>query len=218
MTYSGGGHNPETEEYGIGSFVWRTDYVDPRPFHPERLKSVLKGFGRLPAENGEEPPEGAFVGVVRSKGQLWLANCNAVQVDFHSAGRQITLGSGKPFLAAMPRKYWDAESWGAYMEQLKRGYWNGTLTEGFGDRTSALVIIGLLSAERKQLIREALQSALLTDKEMLAGTRAFKEHWPDHPWKMLKDPFFNGDVKELWEISVEKIDAKMEQLNNQKAE
>ena len=41
---------------------------------------------------------------------------------------------------------------------------------------------------------------------------------PDHPWKMLKDPFFNGDVKELWEISVEKIDAKMmEQLNNQKA-
>ena len=42
MVYDGVEHNPETEEYGVGSFVWRTNFVDPRPFHPMRLKSILK--------------------------------------------------------------------------------------------------------------------------------------------------------------------------------
>ena len=65
-------------------------------------------------------PEGPFAGVVRSKGQLWLANCNAVQIDFHSAGRQVSLGSGMPFLAAMPRKYWDANSWKQYLEYAQQ--------------------------------------------------------------------------------------------------
>ena len=47
LNLSGVGHTPETEEYGIGSFVWRTDKSDPRPFHPTRLALILKGFGHL---------------------------------------------------------------------------------------------------------------------------------------------------------------------------
>ena len=64
-------HTPETEEYGIGSFVWRSNREDPRPFHPARLKLIMKGggFGYLPAESPEaEELKGAFVGVVRAHG------------------------------------------------------------------------------------------------------------------------------------------------------
>ena len=207
LLYSGVAHNPETEEYGVGSFVFRTNFEDPRPFHPMRLKSILKGFGHLITEKEEDMPEGPFAGVVRSKGQLWLANCNAVQIDFHSAGRQVSLGSGMPFLAAMPRKYWDANSWKQYLEYAKQGYWHGTLQDGFGDRTSALVIIGVeLSAKRKQMITDALNSALLTDDEMAAGKAAFEKKEVNHPWKSFKDPFFGGNVKELFEVSVEKLE------------
>ena len=50
-----GEHTPETEEYGITSFVYRRD----RPFHPERFSECIK----------REWP-----GVVRSKGFFWLAS------------------------------------------------------------------------------------------------------------------------------------------------
>ena len=39
---TGEGHTPETEEYGIGSVVFRSQ---DRPFHPQRLQAILEGFG-----------------------------------------------------------------------------------------------------------------------------------------------------------------------------
>ena len=208
---SGVGHTPETEEYGIGSFVWRSAYDDPRPLHPKRFSSILKGFGHLfpgdeeqEEEQGEEEKEplGVFTGVVRSKGQLWLANCHAIKVDFHTAGRQVSLQGGTPFLAAVPRKHWDPSVWTEYLGYVQAGRWAGGL-EGFGDRCSYLVIIGVeLSAERKAFITKALNEALLTDEEMEAGKAAFLAGNDDtHPWRGYEDPFFGGKVADLWKLN-----------------
>jgi G3E family GTPase len=62
-----GEHTPETEEYGITSFVYRRD----RPFHPERFSDCIKG---------------EWPGVVRSKGFFWLASRPRIAGSWSQAG------------------------------------------------------------------------------------------------------------------------------------
>ncbi|KHF35233.1 putative metal chaperone YciC [Paenibacillus sp. P1XP2] len=68
-------HTPETEEYGIGSFVYRKR----APFHPERLAAMMADW---PAE------------VVRAKGLVWLAVKDDVAASFSQAGPSIQFGCG----------------------------------------------------------------------------------------------------------------------------
>lgn len=63
-------HVPETEEYGISSFVYRSQ----KPFHPERLMSWIL----------EWPVE-----IVRAKGFLWLASRDEVAVLLSQAGPSL---------------------------------------------------------------------------------------------------------------------------------
>lgn len=64
-------HTPETEEYGISSTVFRSD----RPFHKDRLLTVLRGT----------------TGLVRSKGYCWLdSDLKAVQ-SWQQAGPQLMI-------------------------------------------------------------------------------------------------------------------------------
>ena len=88
------------------------------------------------------------------------------------------------------------------MSHVQAGLWHGSI-RGFGDRASVLVIIGVgLTAERKKIIIDALNGALLTDAEMTAGKDAFNKGVKDHPWKKFPDHFFDGRANEMWEIII----------------
>lgn len=108
-----GEHTPETEAYGIRSFVYRAR----RPFHPARFMKLL---------NSEWP------GVVRSKGFFWLATRNDWVGELSSAGGM---------LQHKPIGFWWAASPPEERAQarLQIKEWDSE----FGDRSQEIVIIGI---------------------------------------------------------------------------
>ena len=109
-------HVPETEEYGVTSFVYRARL----PFVPEKILKVL---------NGDLP------GVIRAKGHFWISTRPDWVAEFSLAG---ALSSVKPlgtWWAAVPQQRWpDHESARAYM----KAHWQ----EPWGDRRQEIVFIG----------------------------------------------------------------------------
>ena len=109
-------HTPETEEYGVASFVYRARL----PFIPEKILSVL---------NGDLP------GVIRAKGHFWISSRPGWVAEFSLAG---ALSSVKPlgtWWASVPKERWpDHESARNYMQQ----HWQ----EPWGDRRQEIVFIG----------------------------------------------------------------------------
>ena len=109
-------HVPESEEYGVTSFVYRAR----RPFVPEKILAVL---------NGDMP------GVIRAKGHFWIATRPEWVAEFSLAG---ALSSVKPmgtWWASVPQERWpDHASARAYITQ----HW----AEPWGDRRQELVFIG----------------------------------------------------------------------------
>ncbi|MGE4428871.1 MAG: GTP-binding protein, partial [Solirubrobacteraceae bacterium] len=148
-----GEEQPETEEYGIGSFVYR----QRRPFHPERLWAAVH----------EE-----WLGVVRSKGFFWLASRPAIVGEWSTAGPILNLGAVGTWWATVPSSDWpqDPEA----VERL-RADWHPE----FGDRRQELVFIGH-DLDRDRFVAR-LDAALLTDAELEAGpdaARALPDPWP----------------------------------------
>jgi G3E family GTPase len=144
-------HTPETEEYGISSFVFRAR----RPFHPLRLMEFLKGAHMNT--------------VIRSKGFFWLASRHDLGITWSLAGHVARVAPAGDWLAAVPAAQRPlGEETRAYMDK----YWQ----EPYGDRRQELVFIGIqMPREAMQL---ALSDALLTDAEM-ALTPAGWELFPD---------------------------------------
>lgn len=140
-----GGHTPETEEYGISSFVYRRR----RPIHPGRLAEQL---------------EACFEGVLRAKGVLWLATRNDMAGQFSIAGNCLTMEPGGPWFAAQ-----DAAEIADDPETME---WVGRIWEPeYGDRRQEIVFIGIETP--RQAIEDALDACLLTDAEMAAGPSAW---------------------------------------------
>ena len=198
-------HNPETEEYGISSFVFREN---KRPFHPTRLNDILEGFGQLDLVTDSnytqsESEDKMFAGVIRAKGYLWVAHVDACPINIHTAGRQAEVSPDidNPWYHKLVETHpngdetlddkveEDCDIWQTYniKEALKyskeKGHWN----EDFGDRNSEFVCIGIKLDKEK--LMESLKSALLTDEELSKGRES---------WKDLDDPMFDG-VK-LWDL------------------
>ncbi len=136
-----GTHTPETEEYGIGSFVYRAR----RPFHPQRFFDWV---------NREWP------GVVRSKGFFWLASHPTLAGNWSQAGAVARHGVAGRWWAAVPDAQWpkDPES-----VALIRQKWD----ERVGDARQELVIIGIDLNEAS--LRAQFDACLLTDAEMACG-------------------------------------------------
>ncbi len=131
-------HVPETEEYGVSSYVYRAR----RPFIPEKILKIL---------NGEMP------GVIRAKGHFWISTRPNWVAEFSLAG---ALSSVKPlgtWWASVPKDRWpDHES--------ARTYVADNWQEPWGDRRQEIVFIG--AGIDWASLKARLDSALLP--EMLA--------------------------------------------------
>ncbi|EOQ95353.1 CobW/P47K family protein [Leptospira wolbachii serovar Codice str. CDC] len=149
-----GEHTPETEEYGIKSFV----YGNRRPMHPERFYQWL---------HSEKP------GVVRAKGFVWLASKMDWVLLYSQAGN---LSSYKPegyWWASIPDE--DIPDDPDVLENLQ-AHW----LEPWGDRRQEIVLIGRDMDEKK--IRASLDKCLLNDNEYKAGPEGWaslEDPFPD---------------------------------------
>jgi len=149
-------HTPETEEYGISSFV----FCDARPLHPERFWQYVNQV--FPS------------GILRSKGLFWLASRPDHALMWSQAGGSLQADIYGKWWAAVPKsKRLKNPSFVAEKETIMKA-WDHT----WGDRRNEIVIIGQ-HLDRKQVEGE-LKACLLTEKEiadMHLGA-SFKDQWP----------------------------------------
>lgn len=131
--YGFANHTPETEEYGISSFVYRARL----PFHPARVHAVL---------NGDLP------GVIRAKGHFWLASRPNWVAEFSLAGAVSSIAPLGGWWASVPR-----ERWPTHPDALREvaSKWD----EPWGDRRQEIVFIG--HGMDEAAIRARLDAALV---------------------------------------------------------
>ncbi len=109
-------HTPETEEYGVASFVYRARL----PFVPGKVLEVL---------NGDLP------GVIRAKGHFWIATRPDWVAEFSLAGSLSSVQPLGNWWATVPEdRRPDHDSARAYMD----AHWQ----EPWGDRRQEIVFIG----------------------------------------------------------------------------
>jgi G3E family GTPase len=109
-------HVPETEEYGIRSFVYRAR----RPFDPAKFHDFIQE---------------SWAGLIRSKGFFWLATRPRYVGELSQAGALLRTGKRGLWWASIPKQYWpEDEGWRQSMQPYLDPFW--------GDRRQELVFIG----------------------------------------------------------------------------
>jgi G3E family GTPase len=149
-------HTPETEEYGISSFVFR----DRRPFHPTRFWNYLNADWHS--------------SIIRSKGLFWIASRKDDALNWSQAGGSLRADKAGVWWSSM--HYQERIAYAGFVDNqasIERNW-----DKRFGDRHNELVIIGQDLEPAK--IMEELQACLCSEaeiKDMEAGLR-FKDPFP----------------------------------------
>ena len=144
-------HTPETEEYGMSSFV----YSRRLPFHAKRFNDWL-----------EQMPQN----IVRSKGIVWLAQYNEVACLLSQAGSSCNISPVTYWVASMSKEKREeilaqrrdvAESWDIE----------------YGDRNTQFVIIGTDLDQEK--IEKELDECLVNSSEINSDWHQLEDpyHW-----------------------------------------
>ena len=156
LAQKGVSHTPETEEYGISSFVYRNS----KPFHPQRfLDYVSNDFPTT---------------VIRSKGVFWIASRPDNAILWSQAGSSLK--------AEIFGRWWVSVSMKeralnpGYLENQEeiQAKWD----KKWGDRMNELVFIG--QEMDKEKITTELDKCLLNDFEIAGMTspQQYQDHWP----------------------------------------
>ena len=150
-------HTPETEEFGIGSFVFRSK----KPFHPERFLNFIQN---------DFPTN-----VIRSKGLFWLGSRSDQALIWSSAGGSIKSDPAGVWWASMP--FSEIINYTAFVDN--QASIESDWEPPFGDRKIELVFIG--QQLNPDIIKNQLESCLLNDEELLDwkdGKFQKNDNWP----------------------------------------
>ena len=149
-------HTPETEEYGIGSFVVRSK----KPFDPTRFWKYIQD--KFPAT------------VIRSKGLFWLASRPAQALVWSQAGGSLRTDPAGVWWSSM--SYQDRIMYDAFVDN--QDYIEHGWHIDFGDRKNELVFIGQEMDEAK--MRADLEACLSTDEELSTQEwkAGYEDEWP----------------------------------------
>lgn len=109
-------HTPETEEYGVGSFVYRAR----RPFDPAKFHEFLSE---------------TWAGVIRAKGHFWIATRPQWLGELSQAGAIVRTEGLGFWWANVPADRWPNDPF--WRQTLKKNW-----SDVYGDRRQEIVFIG----------------------------------------------------------------------------
>ena len=149
-------HTPETEEYGIHSFVYR----NKRPFDPERFWNYVQH--RFPNT------------IIRSKGLFWVASRPDQALIWGQAGGSLRVDSAGVWWSSM--SFNQRSQYLAFIENQDQieSEWDTT----FGDRKNEIVFIGQ-DMDQEQISSE-LDACLATPTELASEKwlKGYQDQWP----------------------------------------
>jgi len=149
-----GHHIPESIEYGISSFVYRSR----KPMSSARFAKIFS--------NGTFQKER----VIRAKGSLWLDCCEKMVTSFDIAGAHGSVYASHPWFIELVKN--EPEVWKGMDTNFRLQVIKDFIKGPQGDKRQEMVFIGMDMNEQR--IRKLVDSCLLTDKEMIGD-------WTDVP-------------------------------------
>ena len=158
----------EVDEYGVGSFVYRSR----KPFHPKKIAKWIDSILHFANEWKSLSPEQKdqqsdkkhqhmiqeYGNILRTKGFCWLAGRDTFMIGFAQSGRIGGLVPIMPWYTLIPKEQW------GIIDPKDLAMIESKFAEPHGDRRQEIVFIG--TDLKVDSIREALDSCLLTKKEL----------------------------------------------------